>query len=463
MRTLRPYQQEAVVRFLSTPSPHRIFFAHDVGAGKTFASLTGIQTAFNGNIFCLLIVAPAIVRENWLRECQQTLNEWAMGNTGVIRHGRKRKLSKKLFLQRELAYVSPVQIVSYDLLGDVDPIEWDAIILDEIHNLRSPTSKQSKRVKALIEANPDAHVIGLSGTLIAKDPKSVWNPVDTLFPGFLGERTPSNGIAWSFLNRYCEKEVNAYGTIYKGLREDRADELREKLAAISHRVTTQDFAAYLPPLYVQPLYSDDPRPDILKIVKEWYDSVKDEVAHIGIYCHHRQLAKDIFYALNPKGLGSHLIIGTVSTQLRDEILTEARDDCTSLIVGTTHALNQGVSLSFQKAALVVEWVTAPDQVIQFIGRFARQDSSCNAPTHVRFLVGPNDVGRSEKLCKRIEDINKLLKPGTSQTVAQEAFSGQEMGESEFETSLERLIAGTEKRSQLWGQENDDDYDEDDEA
>lgn len=453
MRTLRLYQQEAVVRFLTTPSPHRYLFAHAVGAGKTFTSLMAMETAFKRNRYSLLIVAPAIVRENWKRECEETLPVWA--GIGVIRCGRKRKLSKKLDTERMMSFLVDTQIVSYELLGEVTPTGWDAIILDEVHNLRSPTSKQSKRVKALIDANPEAHVIGLSGTLIPKDPKSVWNVVDTLFPGYLGERTPSNGIAWSFLNRYCVKEVNAYGTIYKGLREDRAESLREKLAPISHRVTTQDFAAYLPPLYVQPLYFHDPRPDVLKIVKEWYEGIKDEVAHIGIYCHLRETATDIYEMFRTQGDAAYLVTGASEARERDDILTGCRGCSSSLIIGTTHALNQGVSLSFQKAALVVEWVTAPDQVIQFIGRFARQDSTCNAPTHVRFLVGPNDVGRSEKLCKRIEDINTLLKPGTSETIAQEAFRGQEMGESEFEASMARLIAGTEKRSNLWGQAEDD--------
>lgn len=457
MRTLRPYQQEAVVRFLTTPSPHRYLFAHAVGAGKTFTSLTAMETAFKGDAFYLLIVVPAIVRENWLREIEETLPSWH--SSSAIRYGRKRKLSRKLDEERRAAYVARIQVVSYELLGEVTPNGWDAIILDEVHCLRSPTSKQSKRVKALIDSNPDAHVIGLSGTLIPKDPKSVWNVIDTLYPGYLGERTPSNGIAWRFLNRYCVKEQNAYGTIFKGLREDRAEELREKLAPISHRVTTQDFAAYLPPLYVQPLYSHDPRPDILSIVKEWYEGIKDEVAHVGIYCHLRETATDIYEMFRTQGDSAYLVTGASEARERDDILTACKGCSSSLIIGTTHALNQGVSLSFQKAALVVEWVTAPDQVIQFIGRFARQDSTCNAPTHVRFLVGPNDVGRSEKLCKRIEDINTLLKPGTSETIAQEAFRGQEMGQAEFEASMERLIAGTEKRSNLWGQAEDDEDDD----
>lgn len=449
MRELRPYQTDAVTQFVSLANPKRYLFAHAVGAGKSFTSLTALKKAGCDSI---LIVTPAIVRENWKREVEQT---YATNDIGVIRYGRIRKLSKKLDAERTQALNAPIQIVSYELLGAAHSHGWDGIILDEVHCLRSPTSLQSKRVRALIDANPDTHVIGLSGTLIPKDAKSVWNIIDTLRPGYLGERTRQNGIAWSFLNRYCVKEVNAYGTIYSGLKEGMADKLKEKLAPISHRITTQDFARYLPPLFCEPLYNSDPRPDILSIVREWYESVREEVAHVGIYTHLKDTARQIFDMLHGGGQYHTFITGDMDTRTRDQQLKAAPAYDTSLIVGTTHALNQGVSLSFQKAALVVEWGTSPADTIQFIGRFARQDSTCPTPTHVRFLVGPNDVGRSEKLCKRIEDINRILKPGTCETIAQETFSGYEMQEDEFEASMARLIEGTAKRQNLWGAEEDD--------
>ena len=402
----------------------------------------------------ILIVSPAIVRENWAREVTQTLGV----QPGVIRFGPTRKLSAKLAQERLDAYAADVLIVSYDLLGKIRSGPWDGIIIDEIHNLRTCTSRQSKQALSVVRVNPDAHILGLSGTLVPRDARTVWNPVDTIWPGFLGNRTVYGDISWSYLARYCIKETNAYGTIYYGLREDNADKLRDKLSTVAHRVTTEDFAQYLPPLHVQPIHIWSDRPDILKIARDWYESVRWDVDHVGIYCHHRKTAEDLMSHLK----AGMCITGRMPAYVRDSVIQDSRASDSSLIVGTTHALSQGISLSFQKAVLVVEWVTAPDQIVQFIGRFARQDSVSMAPTTVSFLVGPNDTGRAEKLCNRITDINKLLTPGKSETIAQQAFEAKEMGEDEFEASVARLIEGSQKRAQLWSTDEED-IDADEEA
>lgn len=449
MRTLRPYQTEAVEKFLATAKPHRLLLAHAVGAGKSFTSLAAMRAA---GVTRLLIVTPAIVRENWAREVKETLGFTA----GVIRHGPDRKLPAKLEAERDQAYASAIIIVSYELLGKVRAGPWEGIIFDEIHHLRNLTSSQSRKCRGVVHLNSDAHILGLSGTLVPKDARSIWNPVDTLWPEYFGGRNRKGSIGWAYLQKYCEKEVTAYGTRFYGLRADAAEKLRDKLAPISHRVITQDFAHYLPPLHVQPLVIWDSRPDILKIAYDWYQNVKHDVDHIGIYCHHRDTASALVAHLRT----GFLVTGMMPAKDRDTVLQACRGSESSLIVGTTHALAQGVSLSFQKAVLVIEWVTAPDQIIQFIGRFARQDSTNNLPTQVQFVVGPNDTGRAEKLCKRIEDINTLLKPGTSETIAQEAFQQEEMGDDEFEASVARLITGAQKRAQLWDTEDDTPGDDD---
>lgn len=416
-----------------------------MGSGKTFTSLSAMY-----EVGCrhLLIICPAIVREVWLREVKYFEN-----NVGVIRWGKSRKLSVREDEERKRAYNALCQIVSYDLLGDIEPGGWDGIIIDECHALRNPLSQQYKRVYALVRHNSQACVLGLSGTLIPNKIRSVWGPVHTLFPEYLGKPTKNGDVSWSFLNRYCEKELTAYGTHYGNLRDDRVEGLQQKLSHISHRVVEKDFVHYLPKLYVEPHYTEPYGFDLLTFVGQWVATNIDEAEHLGIYTHLRETAYTI---------ADHLacykkvftITGNLSAKLRDDYLEEAKNGDRSIIVGTTHALNQGISLSFQKAALIVEWVTAPDQILQFIGRFARQDSTSQAPTYVKFLVTPNDVGRCERLVQRISDINALFTASTAEEHAHHVFQGAEQTEDEFETSVAQLILGVTKRSILWSADDD---------
>lgn len=450
MRIPRPYQIEGIQRFLDRPLPMRFFFAWEMGAGKTFASLLAMQKA---GVKTLLIICPAIVRDTWGREVEVVFSR----DCGIIRYGRKRKLSIVKDEERQKSYEAPIQIVSYDLLGECSGGPWDGIIVDECHSLRDPQSIQSKRVKALLRSNVGCHAIGLSGTFIPGQAKQAWNPIDTFIPGALGHYG-------SFQRSYCKREENVYATSgfnFFGLREDKRDELQSKLAPFIHRVTQSEFAKYLPPLNVEPLHCSDSRLDRVKFAVDWFESVRHEQPHVGIYTHHRALAQQIYDNLLPKTGYATLIMGDSNVSYRDQWLRQCQDQEHSLVIGTTHALGQGVSLSFQKCALVVEWTTAPDQVLQFIGRFSRQDSLTQAPTSLQFLVGPNDVGRSDKLLSRVSDINHLIRAGRAETKTAAAFEAKGMEDDEFEAAMARLIRGTEKRSLLWGDENDEDGDESD--
>lgn len=445
---LREYQEAGVKVFGELAQPARFFFAWDMGAGKT---LGAIAVARHHSRRKCLVVCPAIVREVWAREITK---HWPEVRVGVITVGRQRQgLSVKKMTERDLALTADVQVVSYDLLGAVEATGWDMIIVDEFHNLRSPGSKQSKSIRKLFRLNPMAWGLGLSGTPIPNEAKQLWNPVDTFFPNRWGKPSRPGSEPFHFVNRYCQKDTNEYGIRFHGLRPDRREELAERFASISMRVVQADFAKYLPPLFVESLpvqSSSDP----LKIAKEWLASLGDEVEHVGIYTHLRSTASQICNAV-----GGTYITGDIAAGTRDQLLADCRAKPRSIVVGTTHALKEGVSLSFQKAALIVEWTTEVAQVVQFVGRFARQDSKSIAPTRVQFVVGPNDISRAEVLAERIEAIQSVVKASRADKAAAEVFQPIEMSEEAFQSELSRLIQTQEKRAKLWSAGEDDDDDE----
>lgn len=455
---LRPYQTAAVEEFFGKPFPHRMFFAWEMGAGKTLAAIECARKACElgtGDRFRLLVICPAIVRPMWDRELKKAFGP---DYVGAIRWSTNARLPKYGQATRAVIYNRPIKVTSYELLGFIENGPWDFIIIDEVHNLRKATSIQSKRVRAKVAANPNVLCLGLSGTLIPNEAKQLWNPIDTFWPGAWGEPKKSGDGSWAFESEFCHREESSYGVNYYGLREDKRARLEAKLAPLVSRVVAADFAAYLPPLFVEPLFTDDV-PDPIKMAKKWYAEVSENVAHVGVYCHLRETAQKIFEVCKSAFNNAVLITGEMPVEMRDRRLEECRQASRSLIVGTTHALNEGVSLSFQKAALVAEWTTSVDQTLQFIGRFARQDSANNAATNVHYIVGPNDVGRADKIRERIESINAVLKAGESERRAENLFRPYEMSEDAFAAEVSRLCAGVAKRGNLWGDEDDGDDDD----
>lgn len=445
---LREYQEAGIKQFGELPKPARFFFAWDMGAGKTLGAISVAKAYLRTKC---LIVCPAIVREVWAREVAK---HWPEVSVGVITASRQRQyLTAKKRAELDLALAADVQIVSYDLVGQMTQLEWSMIIVDEFHNLRNPGSKQSKAIRTIFRRNPEAWALGLSGTPIPNEAKQLWNPVDTFFPGMWGKPNRLDTEPFTFVHRYCIKETNEYGIRFHGLKDERREELARKFGTISSRIVQADFAKYLPPLFVEALPVQGAI-DPVKVAKQWLASLGDDIEHVGIYTHLRETAGKICDAVD----GTY-ITGDIDPGQRDFLLQRCREKSRSIVVGTTHALKEGVSLSFQKAALIVEWTTEVSQVVQFIGRFARQDSESIAPTRVQFVVGPNDTSRAEVLAERIEAIQSVVKSSRADSAAAGVFQAREMSDEDFQAELSRLIQTQDKRAKLWSAGEDDDDDE----
>jgi hypothetical protein len=294
----------------------------------------------------------------------------------------------------------------------------------------------------------------LSGTPIPNEAKQLWNPVDIFFPERWYKQTRKGYEPWPFVNRFCYVEDTGYGSRFFGLREERRAELERKFAEISQRVVQADFAQYLPPLFVEQLPVKNWK-SAVDIAVEWYEANRHLSPHIGIYTHLRDTAAQIAAQLN-----GDLITGEMAPSVRDELLTRNASIPSSLIVGTYHSLNQGISLSFQKQALVLEFSSEYAKMAQFCTRFARQDSTSQAPTRVDIAVGPNDVTKAETLARRIDEINSVIKKSKAAEALETVFD-TEQSDEDFMEEIHELAALAAVRANLWsGAEDDDDNDDD---
>ena len=444
---LRPYQERELARWRARPDK-RLLLAWEMGGGKTYAALHAVHET---NPETLLCVVPAILRPMW----RDLLTRYFSDGGGLRRIGtiRKNRSSTGATKADKAAWEAPWKIVSYDLLEAVADLEerYDFIIFDEAHALRNPLSKQSKAASRICLHSVGHFSLGLSGTYIPNEAYQLWNPLKTFFPNerWLGRPSSRTGdVPWSFKERYCNMEMRHGHPYFYGLREDAREALQNQVAPYVSRITQEEFARYLPPLFVEALRVDVGGKDV---AKTWLAALPEEVTHRGIFTHTRDKARAI--AAEFRGT---LITGEDSPEVRAVKLQQLRESPGGLLVGTIDSLSEGISLSFIKAALVCEWTTEMSTLLQFIGRFARADSISQAPTKVEIVVGPNDVERLGTLRTRIDAANAIFTGGRAERVLMGAVERRQYVGDEFVAETLRLVGQIEQTERRRGLIDDDD-------
>lgn len=187
-KKLFPYQVEGIKYMMSMPN---CFNLDDMGLGKTIQSIVAVLASGCKKI---LVITLASVKINWRREIQN------IGETVKI-------LSGKEWIEDDTTFT----VVNYEILKNFDFSDkgYDALIVDECHRVKHPTSQQSKAVTKLSESASLKKIIGLSGTLIEKNVeffnicRSMGMSVETI----ISNKTPyfwQKKMAYeNFATRYC--------------------------------------------------------------------------------------------------------------------------------------------------------------------------------------------------------------------------------------------------------------------
>jgi hypothetical protein len=153
---LKPFQR-AGVRYLL--SQRRAFLADEQGLGKTIEALATIEA---DNAYPAIVVCPASLKLNWLRE----LSLWLPGRSAQALTG-----------GRAGAPIEPadVTVVNYDIvaarLSALSAIAPRALVLDESHYCKNAAAKRTQAVQQLSTAVPrDGLVLALTGTPVMNRP-----------------------------------------------------------------------------------------------------------------------------------------------------------------------------------------------------------------------------------------------------------------------------------------------------
>ncbi|HEY2636708.1 MAG TPA: SNF2-related protein, partial [Solirubrobacteraceae bacterium] len=150
---LHPFQAAGVAYALQA---RRTFIADEPGLGKTVQALAFLEAA---DAFPALVVCPASLRLNWLREAAR----WLPARAAAPAPSEE---------------AADIRVASYDVLHRlVEPLTETpprAVVLDESHYCKTPTARRTQAALAIVEAlAPEAPVLLLTGTPVVNRPEEL--------------------------------------------------------------------------------------------------------------------------------------------------------------------------------------------------------------------------------------------------------------------------------------------------
>lgn len=171
---LRGYQKEGVAWMLALASwAPGCILADDMGLGKTIQTAAVLKA--RANLGPALIVAPASVSSNWVRELERFVPSLAVTWFNAER--------------KDIAELGPndILVVSYNLLQrkkeEFAEQRWATVVLDEAQYVKNAEADRTKSVKKLRRD----FTIALTGTPVENDLGELHAIVDLAFPGLLAD------------------------------------------------------------------------------------------------------------------------------------------------------------------------------------------------------------------------------------------------------------------------------------
>lgn len=250
---LRPYQQAGYnwFHFLKEYNLGGLL-ADDMGLGKTIQTLALLQQQKEqlreiNHAKTSLLILPTSLVYNWQKEASKFTPDLRI----LIHTGPNRAKETDAFSKYDLI-ITTYGIVRIDekVLKDCF---YNYIILDESQNIKNPTSKSFKAIKAL----KGRHKLALSGTPIENSVTDIWSQMHFTNPGLLGNHS-------FFQNEFALP-------IEKKNDEQIAKKLQALIKPFVLRRTKAQVATELPPKTEQIIYCE-----MSEKQSELYESVKSE-------------------------------------------------------------------------------------------------------------------------------------------------------------------------------------------
>lgn len=186
-----PYQDEGIAWLQSTRDnhygfvclPYRGLLADEMGLGKTAQALEVIQTLIaKGKRILFLVPGATIIQwqkqfDKWVLECEP--DEFCITSLYAI------KGSKSFIPDTQSCVMSHNLLAKKDMIDKLVALNFDGIVIDEIHKFGTQGTKRVQHLWALINLSPNKLAdcrIGLSGTPVRNYAREIYNIAHFLDP-----------------------------------------------------------------------------------------------------------------------------------------------------------------------------------------------------------------------------------------------------------------------------------------
>lgn len=424
--SLFPYQEEGV-SFLCNNDGGLLL--DEQGLGKTIQAITALSRQYSHHVISrILVVCPAIMRLTW----EQEIKDWFHVDTSFYPKLVNTNVKTQVITKKtdSIDHDSTIVVCSYEYMTDryknnksLLNAGFDAVVFDESHKIKTPTSQRTKAALQLLLHDQFKCKILLTGTPITKGVDDLY----TQLKPFLSKALPNKALGiwkniWAFREHFMYKKDSLFGTEYYGCR--RPDELKSILSNVSIRRKKADVLKELPALLHERVYIDVPKTladESLMYVDtaihavmgdSWKGVDKDEVDHIAtmrknlgvaklrgtveyikflldkedarstankkkivVFAYHNDVIKALHKTLNFNvNVRTEYIIGETSSDKRQEIIKKFQsddDDAPQVLILNILAGGVGITLTKAHTEVFAELDWTPANIAQAEARCHR--------------------------------------------------------------------------------------------
>jgi len=389
---LKPFQRAGVTYLLAQ---RRAFLADEQGLGKTIEAIATLQA---DDAYPAIVVCPASLKLNWLRELQR----WLPGRSTQVLNGSA---------ARGVVATADVTVVNYDIVAaridTLTALAPRAVVIDESHYCKNPGAKRTQAVHRLAAAvPPDGLVLALTGTPVMNRPPELISQLRIL--GRLGDFGSGAQFGQRFRGPDAHHRLHWHlraRCFARRLKADVLPQLPPKTRAVmpveldneaEYRLAEQDIVAWLrsQPLDLRELDAKVAaalraerlvRLNALKLLAArgklhaalaWMHDFLSSGERLVVFARHREIQHAVLERF-PAALH---ILGDDSQLARDDSLREfqAPDDRRNqLIVCSLEVAGQGITMtrSSNVAFLELDWTPAKhDQAEDRCHRIGQSDA-----------------------------------------------------------------------------------------
>ena len=382
------YQKQGIEFLVSR---HGGMLLDEQGLGKTVQALKACEKV---DPQVLVIVCPAIMRGTW---SHHVANLMPNSIQTIIN-----------------SYEWYVKIDNYKSLLKSIKGKQVAVIVDEAHYIKTPTSKRTKTVQHLLSLDNIVFKVLLTGTPVTRDVDDLYTQLKVFYPDFCRS-------IFEYRKKYMNCIHSYFGDVYKGFKNDYLrQEIINYLKSCSLRRTKKSAGLNLPSIVRQSVYIDINKKiakqslEILnyatKVINgmqdydEYKTNLAEEANHIAsirkalgvakvpqvlqyvehllqsgitklvLFGVHVDVVNLIYESLKEKykDIKTHRIIGATTSTQREKIIKEFQElETPQILVANMIACGVGVTLTKSHTVVFAELDFTPSNIMQAEARVHR--------------------------------------------------------------------------------------------